>query len=214
MRRYAASALLLAALSFSFPATVLGVKRTLVNEVQSDYAGRFYQLRADLRGTDSFAAFNVVNEQGIQYRGREMAVLFYRMETVYVDRISSEGKREIRLTLYRNRNDARQIRGSVPAAPLPVGPDRDSAPGSFNRDLSTNVILEFRAGKEDPVAQREEFTALMQSLFYIKEAPTYDQRENFILSHPDLPVPRLSSITGLSEDLVREILKKREAGEP
>lgn len=214
MRRSAACAFLLIALSLSFPATALAVKRSLVKELQSGYAGRTYPLRLDLRGTDYFAALNVVNDQGVHYRGREQVILFYRMETVYLDRVSNEGGQEVRLTLYRNRNDALQIRGSVPAAPMPAGPGRESTLGSFARDLSTAVILELRAGKDDPVAQGAELAALMANLFYLKDLPTYDQKEEFILSHPDLPLARLASITGLAQDLVQGILKKREAAMP
>jgi hypothetical protein len=197
-----------------FPQAALAVKRGVVRDLQSEYAGHTYQLRMDLRGTDYFAAFNVVNEQGIHYRGRELPIIFYQLETVYLDRVSNEGGKEVRLTIYRSRNDARQIRGSVPAAPLPVGPDRDTTLGNFARDLSTNVLLEVRAGKDDPDAQRSEITALLERLFYLKETPGYKEKEEFVLSHPDLPIPRLAAITGLAEDLVNGILKRREAAKP
>jgi hypothetical protein len=193
------------------PSSALAVKRSVVKNLKSEYGGRSYQLRIDLRGTDFFAAFNVVDERGVQYRGREQPVLFYQMETVYLDQISNEGERQVRLTIYRNRDQARQIRGSVPAAPLPVGPSGASTLGAFARDLSTNVMLEVGAGKDDPGLQSRQMTDLMGKLFYIKEAPTYDEKEAFVLSHPDLPVARLVSITGLGEDLVRGILKRREA---
>jgi hypothetical protein len=97
---------------------------------------------------------------------------------------------------------------------MPAGPGRESTLGSFARDLSTAVILELRAGKDDPVAQGAELAALMANLFYLKDLPTYDQKEEFILSHPDLPLARLASITGLAQDLVQGILKKREAAMP
>ena len=197
-----------------FPSTALAVKREVIKELQSEYAGHTYQLRIDLRGTDYFAAFNVVSEKGVHYRGRELAILFYRMETVYLDRVSNEADNEVRLTLYRNRNDARQVRGSIPGPPLPVGPDRETALGAFAREFSTNVILELQARKGDPDAQRGQIAALMERLFYIKEMPTYEEKEEFILSHPDLPLPRLKEITGFNEDLVRGILKRREAEEP
>ena len=212
MRRRLAPLAFLAAVLL-FPRPLLAVKREIIKELQSDYAGHTYQLRMDLRGTDYFAAFNVVSEKGIHYRGRELRVMFYRMEMVYLDRVSNEAGNEVRLTLYRNRSDARQIRGSVPAAPLPVGPDRETTLGSFARDFSTNVILELKAGKDEMEAQRGQIASLMERLFYLKETPTYAEREAFILSHPDLPLPRLREITGLNEDLVRGILKQREAGE-
>ena len=210
-RRLALPALFAAALLL--PGDALAVKREIIKEMQSEHAGHTFVLRMDLRGTDYFAAFNVVSEQGIHYRGRELPILFYRFETVYLDRVSSEAGNEVRLTLYRNRNEARQVRGSIPAAPLPVGPDSDTTIGSFARDFSTNVILVLQAGKGEVEAQRSQIAALMERLFYLKDAPTYADREAFILSHPELPLPRLASITGLAEDLVRGILKTREAGE-
>ena len=212
MRRRLVSLLLFAAALFS-PGTALAVKREIIKELQSEYAGHTYQLRMDLRGTDYFAAFNVVSEQGTHYRGRELAIMFYRMETVYLERVTSEAGNEVRLTLYRNRTDARQVRGSIPGAPLPVGPDRETTLGAFARDFSTNVILELKAGKDEMEAQRGQIASLMERLFYLKEMPTYEEKEEFILSHPDLPLPRLREITGFNEDLVRGILKKREAAE-
>jgi hypothetical protein len=193
------------------PTSVLAVKHEIVKDLHAEYSGRSYQLRTDLRGTDYFATFNVVNDKGVEYRGREMPILFYQMETVYLDRISNEGEREIRLSIFRNSNDAHQIRGSVPAAPLPVGPDRESTLSAFARDLSTNVILEVRAPKSEPVLQRQQIGALLDRLFFLKETPTFDQKEAFILSHPDLPLPRLMAITGLGEDFVRGIIKRGEA---
>ena len=205
---------ILLAAALLFPGTALAVKREIIKELQSEYAGHTYQLRMDLRGTDYFAAFNVVSESGVHYRGRELSILFYRLETVYLDRVSNEADNEVRLTLYRNRNDAKQVRGSIPGAPLPVGPDQDTFVGAFARDFSTNVILELKARKGDPEAQRGQIAALMERLFYLKEMPTYEEREEFVLSHPDLPLPRLREITGFNEDLIRGILKKREAAKP
>jgi hypothetical protein len=205
--------LLLVALAFPLllPSPASAVKRSVVKSLKSEYGGRFYQLRLDLRGTDFFAAFNVVDHQGVHYRGREQPVLFYQLETVYLDQISNEGERQVRLTIYRNRDQAYQIRGSVPGAPLPVGPSSESTLGAFARDLSTNVMLEVAAGRDDPGLQSRQMTELMGKLFYIKEAPTYDEKEAFILAHPDLPVTRLAAITGLGEDLVQGVLKRREA---
>jgi hypothetical protein len=211
LRRVSACGVWLLILSALFPAPARAVKRDIIKELSSDYAGRSYQIRVDLRGTDYFAAFNVVDDKGVHYQGREQAIMFYQMETVYLDRISSEGDKQIRIAIYRSREDARQIRGSVPAAPIPVGPDRASTLSNFARDLSTNVILQLQAGKAEPSLQRTEIAALLEKLFFLKETPTFDQKEAFILSHPDLPMARLTAITGLSEDLVRGIQMKGEA---
>ena len=213
--RPSAARLLIVSLGLLLSARAFAVKRDIVKELQSEYAGKTYQIRLDLRGTDYFASVNVVDEKGVHYRGRQIAILFYQLETVYLDRISNEGEREIRLTLYRSRNDARQIRGSIPAAPLPVGPDRDTSVGAFARQLSTNVILELTAGKDDPSAQRQQIAERMERLFYLKEMPTFDQKETFILTHTDLPLARLVAITGLNEEIVTGIQKRHESeGKP
>src|SRR5713101_2003651 len=127
--------------------TASAMKREVIRQLQEDFAGHTYQLRTDLRGTNYLVSSNVVDEHGIRYHGRELPVLFRQMETVYLDRIFNDGERAVTLALYRSRNDARQIRGAVPAAPIPVGPDRDATLGSFARDLSTSVTLEVTAGK-------------------------------------------------------------------
>ncbi len=204
MRRLPRLLLLLALLPIGRPA--LAVRRETLRQLRDDYAGHTFRLRTDLRGTNYLVISNVVDEKGIRYRGRELPILFRQMETVYLDRISNEREKSVTLTLYRSRDDARQIRGAIPAAPLPVGPDRNTTLGNFARDLSTSVTLEIAAGKDNPDAQREQVTTLLNRLFYLKEEPTYEEKEAFIRSHRDFPAARLAQVTGLDEAVIRGIL--------
>ncbi len=208
MRRFPPAFLFLLVLLAGPGQPAFAVKRDVIRQLQADYAGHTYQLRSDLLGTNYMLTPNVVDDRGIRYRGREASALFRQMETVYLDRVSKDGKRSVTLTIYRSRTDARQIRGSVPAVPLPVGPDRNTTLGSFARGLSTSVTLEVAAGADDQPAQREQIIGLLNRLFYLKEGPTYAEKETFIRSHADLPAPKLAEMTGLSEDVVRGILKR------
>ena len=186
------------------------VSRDVIRRLQEDFAGHTYQLRVDLRSTNYLVDSNILDQGGMRHRGRDLAILFRQMEDVYLDRISSGGKKALSLTLYRSQADARQIRGAIPAVPLPVGLDRNATVGNFARSLSTSVLLEVQAEKSDPAGQREQFVALLDRLFYLKGGASYEEKESFILAHPDLPVPKLMKMTGLSEEVVRGILKRRE----
>lgn len=208
MHRVTAS-LLLVLLFLPEARPAFAVQRTVIRQLQGDYAGHTYQLRTDLRSTNYLARPNVVDGRGFRFQGRDFPVLFRHMETVYLDRIANEGKKTVVLTVYRNRREAKQIRGSVPAAPLPVGPDRTTTLGNFARDLSTSVLLELSADKDDPAAQSREITELLNRVFYLKEAPTFEEKEAFVRSHPDLPIPKLVDLTGLSREVIEGILKRR-----
>jgi hypothetical protein len=185
------------------------VKREVIKEFQEELAGHTFRLRVDLQGTNYLAVPNIVDQQGFHYRGRQFPVLFRQMEMVYLDRISSDGNKAVAMTLYRNKKDAGQIRGAIPAPPLgPAGQSAETTLGSFARDLSTTVILELRAEKKDPDAQRGQIRELLSRLFYYNVEPTHAEREAYILSHRDVPVFKLAATTGLPEEMVREILKR------
>ena len=187
------------------------VKREVIRDLQEEIAGHSYRLRIDLQGTNYLSVPNVVTSEGLRYRGRQFPVLFRQMEMVYVERISNDAGKAVSLTLYRNRKEAEQVRGAIPPAPFtPGGPGTESALGSFARDLSTTVILELSAGKDDPRGQREEILQLLHRVFYLKEDPTFQEKETFVLSHADLPVSHLADATGLPEEVIREILKRSE----
>ena len=206
-RILAALSVLLLAFSGS---SALAVKREILKQLRQDYTEHTYQLRSDLWGTNYLVISNRLNDEGIHHRGRGLAVLFYQLETIYLDRISNEGKRAVTLTLYRNREDAYKIRGAIPAAPMPYTPDLTTTMGSFARDLSTSITLEVEANKKDPAAQREQFIDLLNRLFYLKSMPTYDEKAAFVEDHPYLPIQKLMSLTELEEEVVRGIIKQRE----
>jgi len=188
------------------------VSRDVIRGLREDFAGHTYKLRLDLRGTNYLVEPNILDQGGMRYRGRDLGILFPQMEDVYLDRISSAGKKALTLTLYRSEADAHQIRGAIPAVPLPVGPDRNATVGNFARSLSTNALLEVQAEKSDPAGQREQFVALLDRLFYLKGGASYEEKEKFILTHPDLPLSKLMKMTGLAEEVVSGILRKREGG--
>jgi hypothetical protein len=185
------------------------VKREVIKEFQDELAGRNFRLRVDLQGTNYLAVPNIANHEGFHYRGRQFPVLFREMEMVYVDRVFNDGNKAVALTLYRNKRDAGQIRGAIPAPPLgPVGQSAETTLGSFARDLSTTVILELRAEKSDPDSQRGQIRELLSRVFYYNVEPTHAEREAYILSHRDVPVFKLSETTGLPEEMVKQILKR------
>jgi hypothetical protein len=185
------------------------VKRGVVKEFQDELAGRTFRLRVDLQGTNYLAVPNIVNHEGFHYRGRQFPVLFKEMEIIYVDRVSNDGNKSMAITLYRNKKEAGQIRGAIPAPPLgPVGQSAETTLGSFARDLSTTVILELRADKSDPDSQRGQIRELLSRVFYYNVEPTHAEREAYILHHRDVPVFKLAETTALPEEMVKEILKR------
>ena len=202
--------LLLATTFLLWRSDVQAAKREVIRALQEDIAGHSYRLRVDLQGTNYLSVPNIVTAEGFRYRGRHFPVLFRQMETVYVDRVSNDGAQAVALTLYRSKKDAGQIRGAIPAAPMgPAAPGAETALGSFARDLSTSVILELLADKNDLAAQRAEILELLGRVFYFKVEPTYEEKEAFILSHRDLPLPKLGELTDLPEEMIRGILERR-----
>ncbi len=191
-----------------FPTGAGAVKRDVVHRLQEEYGEHTYQLRVDLQGTNYLSEANVISEQGLRHSGRAFPVLFRQLETVYLDRIANEGEHRVSLTVYRSAKEAHQIRGAVPGAPFPVGPDMSTTVGSFARGISTIVLIDVKAGKAEPDAQIDQVRALMNTLFYLKQTPSYEEKEAFIIAHSELPIPKLMEVTGLAEEIVRGILKR------
>jgi hypothetical protein len=183
------------------------VKREIIKSFQEEFAEHTYRLRVDLQGTNYLSVPNVVTDSGFRYRGRQFAVMFREMEMVYLARVSNSGSQEVALTIYRNQTDAEQIRGAVPSAPFGPAAGTEVALGSFARDLSTTVTLELHSAKNDIPSQREEIVRLLGRLFYLKEEPTAEEKEAFIRSHAQLPLPKLAQLTGLTEEMIRKILE-------
>jgi hypothetical protein len=197
------------------PRPALAVKRDVIRGFQEDFGGRTYRLRVNLQGTNYMSVPNVMSAKGFKYVGREFPVLFRRMQMVYLDRISNESGKSVALTIYRTKNDAGQIRGSIPSAPMnPASGASETALGSFARDFSTTVILELTAEKTDLDAQREQILELLQKVFYVREEPTFEEKQAFIRENRDMPVQKLMDLTGLPEQAVRQILEHKPVEAP
>ena len=184
------------------------VKREIIKSFQEEYAEHTYRLRVDLQGTNYLSVPNVVTDGGFSYRGRQFGVMFREMEMVYLARFSNAAASEVALTIYRNKTDAEQVRGAVPSTPFGPAAGTEVALGAFARDLSTTVTLELHSGKKDLAAQREEIVRLLGKLFYMKEEPTLEEKQAFIRSHAQLPLPKLSQLTGMSEEMIKVILEE------
>jgi hypothetical protein len=186
---------------------VLGVARDVVNEARSAYEGRTLRLRLDLKSAASAIEPNVLTLEGIGYGRPDAPVLFGRLETVYLERVASEGGDRLSLTVYRSREEMQQLRATAIPPPTIGGTPIGMQPMSgFARTGSTMVIFELLAKKKDPAAQREEIDTLMKRLFYLDDAPERGELEEFVRQHRGWPIPRLASVTGLSPDEVRKIL--------
>jgi hypothetical protein len=183
------------------------VKREIIKSFQEDFAEHTYRLRVDLQGTNYLSVPNVVTDSGFSYQGRQFAVMFREMEMVYLARFTNAGSSEVALTIYRNKDDAEQIRGAVPSTPFGPAAGTEVALGAFARDLSTTVTLELRSAKHDLPAQKEEIVRLLNRLFYLKGEPTAEEKEAFIRSHPQLSLTKLSHLTGMPEEVVRTIME-------
>jgi hypothetical protein len=186
---------------------VLGVARDVVSEVRSAYEGRTLRLRLDLKSAASAIEPNVLTLEGIGYGRPDAPALFGRLETVFLERLSSEGGDRLSLTIYRSREEMQQLRATAIPPPTIGGTPIGMQPMSgFARSGSTMVIFELLAKKKDTAAQREEIDALMKRLFYLDDAPERGELEEFVRQHRGWPIPRLASVTGLSPDEVRTIL--------
>jgi len=208
MRR-ACRPLLVAALigagAWGATADIWAVDHDLAKDLRERYEGRTLRLRVDLRSATTASEPNRISLAGIGY-GRETApVLFYRLEAVWVERVTSEGGARLSLTIYRSQDEALRMRAvSIPSAVV-GNPAGANTMGAYARGGSTSVFVELRAGKKDPEAQRRETDALMASLFYLEGEPARSDLEAFVLEHRSWSVSRLSSVTGLKPDEVRAL---------
>jgi hypothetical protein len=183
------------------------VPRDVVNEARGVYEGRTLRLRLDLRSASSGIEPNVLTLEGMGYARADAPVLFGRLETVYVERLASEGGDRLSLTIYRSLEEMRQLRATAIPPPTMGGAPIGMQPMSgFARTGSTMVLFDLLAGKKDPAAQRGEIDTLMKRLFYVDDAPDRADLEDFVRQHRGWPVPRLAAATGLSPDEIRSLL--------
>ena len=181
------------------------IERDLARSLRDRYEGRTLRLRVDLRSAANAAEPNRISLAGVGY-GRETApVLFHRLESVYLDRLTSEGGARISLTIYRSQEEALHMRAVSIPAPVVGNPAGVNTMGAYARGGSTSVFVELRAGKKDPDGQRRETDTLMDRLFYLSGEPARSDLEAFVLEHRAWSVTKLASITGLTPDEVRAI---------
>jgi hypothetical protein len=186
------------------------VSREAFKEIRARYEGLTLRLRIDLKAAISAAIPNVVSLDGVGY-GRERApVVFGRMEKVYLERIASEGSARLGLTVYRSREEADRLRASAIPQPTSANPNFGRTLAAFAQQGSTSIVLELKAAKKDPQAQREEIEALLDRVFY-RDEPGREEMERFVREHRGMPISRLRSLTGLDAGTIRRILDEAEA---
>jgi hypothetical protein len=183
------------------------IDRDLGHDLRDRFEGHTMRLRLDLRSAAHAVEPNVLGLEGIGYGREGSPVLFNRLETVYVERVTSEGGSRVGLTIYRSEEEMRRLRSTAIPAPIMGIPGAMQPQAAFAREGSTSVILELRAGKKDAAAQRTEVDTLLRRLFYIDAGPTRQEIEQFIVEHRSMPVGRLAATTGLTSEEVRRVLE-------
>jgi hypothetical protein len=185
----------------------LAVARAVLSELRPRYEQRTLRLRVDLRSSASAIEPNVMTMEGMGYAKKEAPVLFGRLETVYLERMASEGGTRVSLTVYRNEDEIKQLRATAVPPPAITGIPTNMSPGTaFARSGSTSVILELTAAKSDPAAQQREIETMLGKLFYLDGDPSREELEQFVREHHGWPLPRLAAVTGLPESDIRSIL--------
>ena len=203
---------LLVALCLTSGATTRAVQRETRKDIQSRYEGLSFRLRVDLRAAKGATDPNIVSLDGVGYPSERSPVLFNALETVYLERITSEGGTRLSLTIYRSQDEANRLRASAIPSPSMVNPNYGRTIATFAQQGSTSVILELKAGKKDPAGQLAEIETLLDRVFYLKSEPTREELEAFVRRHTGWPISRLRAATGLPEEDIRALLK--DAAEP
>lgn len=190
------------------------ISRDLLKDLRAEYEGMSYRLRVDLRPADVATAPNVMSTEGVGYARERSPVLFHRLQKVYIDRVTNDGKRRIGLTIYRSAGEAEQYRALAIPPPALANPNAGGTLAAFAQTDSTEVVLELKAPKSESGAQREEIERLLRRLFYIASEPSREELEEFVLAHRDAPIGQLQSMTGLEGRQIREILERESPGAP
>lgn len=200
--------LLATAALLPFATWVEAVPRSIVRETRDRYERKSWRLRVDLRAATHADDPNVVTLGGVGYPREEAEILFTELETVYLDRITREGRSRLNLTIYRSLEDAERLRASAVPPPPGIHPTYPRTLASFALRDSTSVILVLGAKKEEPDRMRTEIEALLDRLFYLSDEPAAETLERYVRLHPTLPLGRLRAATGLEVDRIRAILKE------
>ena len=202
--------LLAAALLTASPAAA--VKRELFKDVRAKYEGTTFRLRIDLRPADVATSPNVINAEGVGYARERSPVLFHRLQKVYIDRVTNDGRQHIGLTIYRNADQADQYRALAIPPPALANPNAGGTLAAFALTDSTEVLLELKAKKKETGEQRQEIETLLRRLFYIASEPTREELEEVVLRNRGASMGQLRALTGLEIEEIREILERLSPG--
>jgi len=206
-RRLWRAACVAAALGLCAALPAAAIQRDTYKDIRSRYEGMSYRLRVDLKAAGRASDPNVVSLGGIGYPSERAPVLFDALETVYLQRITSEGGTRLSLTVYRNKEEADRLRASAVPPPTMANPNYGRTLATFAQQGSTSVLLELKSAKKDAAGQLGEIEALLDRIFYVSSEPARDDLEAFVRRHTGWPISRLKSVTGLPETDIRAILK-------
>ena len=182
------------------------VARDVVKDFRDICEGHTFQLRYDLDSAMHSLEPNVLSLGGMGHGRENGQVIFYALETVYVDRLMSEGGSRLTLTIFRSGETARRLRSQAVPPPVTGIPTGSQSIATYSSSDSTSVALELHAGKKDPEAQRREIETLLGRLFYVDARPSQDDLTRFVAGHRDWPVSRLAKLTGLDSGTIKEII--------
>lgn len=215
-RRAAILAALAACLSLYAPRSVRAIQKDTYREIRGRYEGLALRLRIDLKTAVGATDPNLVSLDGVGYPSERSPVLFGSLETVFLQRITSEGGSRLGLTVYRSEEEASRLRASAIPGPSMANPAYGRTLATFARQGSTTVMLELKAGKKDPQGQMSEIEILLDRVFYLRSEPSREDLENFVRRHTGMPISRLHALTGLPEDVIRSLVKEApaQAGSP
>jgi hypothetical protein len=210
-RRAAILAALAACLSLCAPRSVRAIQKDTYREIRDRYEGLALRLRIDLKTAVGATDPNLVSLDGVGYPSERSPVLFGSLETVFLQRITSEGGSRLGLTVYRSEEEASRLRASAIPGPSMANPAYGRMLATFARQGSTTVMLELKAGRKDPQGQMNEIEILLDRVFYLQSEPSREDLENFVRRHTGMPISRLHALTGLPEDVIRSLVKEAAA---
>ena len=183
------------------------IQRNTCREIRDRYEGLALRLRIDLKAASGAAEPNLISLEGVGSPSERSPVLFGSLETVFLQRIISEGGARLGLTVYRSEEEANRLRASAIPGPSLANPAYGRTLATFARQGSTTVMLELQAGRKDPQGQLDEIETLLDRVFYLKSEPSPEDMENFVRRHTGMPISRLRDLTGLPEEQIRTLLK-------
>src|SRR5262249_8969725 len=143
------------------------VQRDAYKDVRERYEGLSLRLRVDLHAAGRAVDPNVVTLDGVGYPSERSPVLFYGLETVFVQRIVNEAGTRLGLTVYRNQDEANRLRASAIPAPSIANPNFNGTIAAYAMQGSTSVVLDLKADKKDRLAQLTEIETLLDRVFYM-----------------------------------------------